>query len=126
MKPELLTRLEAAWKGDVDLLASLYAEKCTFEDKALGLQHHGRDGVREAFETTFSMMPDFQVEYGDHILTSDGCSARWTFTGSFHPNGRDGDGPVRPVRVEGISFMTLSEGFIKKNVDFWNPEALKE
>lgn len=124
MKPQLLKDLEAAWKGDLDLLLSLYARDCRFEDKALGICHHGHDGIREAFATAFSLCPDFAVEYGDHLIGGEQGFARWTFTGTLHRLEEGILRPLHPVRVQGMSAMTFDGKRIRTNTDFWNPQEI--
>lgn len=126
MSDQLIANLEKGWAGDADLLVAQYVEDCTFEDKAFGLVHHGHAGIREVFAFTFTMMPDFRVEYGKPILGAEAGAVEWTFTGSFHGEhgGRQHNGT--PVRIAGVSFMTLRNGKIVTNTDYWNVRTIEE
>ena len=126
MPSHLIANLERGWAGDADLVVAQYVEDCTFEDKAFGLVHHGHAGIREVFAFTFGMMPDFRVQYGKSILGDAVGAVEWTFTGSFHGayDGRQHDGT--PVRIEGVSFMTLRQGLIVTNTDYWNVRTIEE
>ena len=123
-RPQLIDDLERAWAGDCNLLLSLYTEDCRFEDKAFGLVHEGHEGVREVFNFSFRLMPDFRVRYGRYSMSVDTGAVEWTFSGSFHG---DFEGKVHqgsPVRAEGISFMTLRDDRIVTNTDYFNLAAL--
>jgi steroid delta-isomerase-like uncharacterized protein len=123
-KPELITQLEKAWAGDLDTLLSLYAEECVFEDKAFDIRHEGHQGIREVFEFSFSMMPDFRVSYSDYVVAEDRAAAPWTFTGSFSGEFEGKTYSNVPVRIDGVSFMRLANGKITHNADYWNLPAL--
>ena len=122
----LITNLERAWAGDLDLLLAQYVEACVFEDKAFGLKHHGHDGLREVFQFTFTMMPDFRVSYGQHVIGETHGATEWTYTGSFHGDFQGIQHHGTPVRVDGVSFMKLRGGLILENSDYWNLAALSQ
>lgn len=126
MSSELIETLGRAWAGDLDALLSLYHQDGIFEDKAFGIVHHGHDGLREVFDFTYRMMPDFRVAYGDHVVTADYAASRWIFTGSFHGTFEGRRYAGAPVRIEGVSFMRLREGKIVQNTDYWNLASLAE
>ena len=126
MASTLIQNLAKAWAGDVDLLIDQYVEDCIFEDKAFGIIHHGHDGLREVFAFSFTMMPDFRVEYSNEVLGPDCGAAEWTFIGSFHG---DYDGVTHtgtPVRIQGVSFMTFRDGKIVTNTDYWNVKTIEQ
>ncbi len=123
-RPTLIEKLEKAWAGDLETLISLYAEDCTFEDKALGLIHHGHDGITEVFAYTFSIMPNFNVRYGNHIVSEDRAATEWTFKGSFQGELEGTRYEGTPVTIQGISFMEFSNGKITRNSDYWNFTSL--
>lgn len=126
MPSELIRNLTRAWAGDVDLLVAQYVEDCRFEDKAFGIVHTGHEGIREVFDFSFSMMPDFSVEYGNEVLGPDCGSAEWTFTGSFHGEYDGVEHEGTPVRIEGVSFMTFRDGKIVTNCDYWNVKTIEQ
>ncbi|MCK9502704.1 MAG: ester cyclase [Porticoccaceae bacterium] len=105
---------------------SLYAEDCVFEDKALGLAHHGHQGIRDVFAFTFSIMPDFSVTYGDFVVGSDYAAVEWRYTGSFQGELEGNHYQGVPVAINGISFMVLRDGKILRNSDYWNLATLME
>lgn len=126
MKSKLAQDLESAWAGDFETLKAQYVEDCTFEDKAFGIVHHGHQGLREVFDFSFGMMPDFKVEYTNEALGPDSGALEWTFTGSFRG---EYDGKIHvatPVRISGVSFMTLRDGKIVTNCDYWNVKSIEE
>lgn len=116
----LIAGLTRGWAGDLETLLSLYTEDCRFEDKPFGLVHHGHAGVKEVFEFTFSMMPDFKVTYHRHTEIGDTAAAEWTFTGSFHGEFEGRRHAGTPVSMDGVSFMTLRDGKILTNCDYHN------
>jgi hypothetical protein len=122
----LLADLERAWAGDVDRLVPLYAGPCRFEDKALGLVHHRHAGIREVFAFTVSMMPDFRVVYGEHVLGAEAGAAQWVFAGAFRGRFAGRIYPATPVRIEGVSFMTFAGDRILTNTDYWSLASLSE
>lgn len=126
MASQLIRNLTAAWAGDEQLLLDQYVEDCRFEDKAFGIVHTGHDGLREVFAFTFSMMPDFRVEYGKVVLGEDCGAAEWTFTGSFQGEYDGVRHAGTPVRIEGVSFMTFRDGKIATNCDYWNVKSIEE
>lgn len=125
-RPPLIENLHNAWAGDADLLVSLYAEDCVFEDKAFGLEHHGHQGIRDVFAFSFAAMPDFTVTYGDYVVGSDQAAVEWRFTGSFQGELDGVKYQGVPVAIDGISFMTLRDGKIVRNCDYWNLVTLLE
>lgn len=126
MASMLIRNLTKAWAGDEQLLIDQYVEDCIFEDKAFGIVHHGHDGLREVFAFSFSMMPDFRVEYGNEVIGAECGAAEWIFTGSFHGeyDGVKHDGT--PVRISGVSFMTFRDGKIATNTDYWNVKTIEQ
>lgn len=123
-RPQLIENLAKAWTGDLETLLGQYTEDCIFEDKAFGLVHHGHVGLREVFEFTYKMMPDFHVTYGDCVINEAFGAVQWVFTGSFNGDFEGSLHSGTPVRVEGVSFMKLREGRIAHNADYWNLAAL--
>lgn len=126
MASELIQSLTKAWAGDLQTLLDLYVEDCTFEDKAFGIVHHGHEGLREVFAFSFSMMPDFQVEYGTETLGQDAGAVEWVFTGSFQGEYDGVKHSGTPVRIEGVSFMTFRNGKIVTNTDYWNVKTIEQ
>lgn len=123
-KPSLIMNLEKAWAGDLDALLDQYAETCVFVDKAFDIEHHGHKGIREVFAFTYSMMPDFRATYSDYVVTDDRAAAKWTYTGSFTGEFEGKRYTAVPVKVDGVSFMQLSDGKIVHNADYWNLPVL--
>ncbi|WP_026911081.1 nuclear transport factor 2 family protein [Patulibacter minatonensis] len=122
--PPLIANLQRGWAGDCDLLVAQYVEDCRFEDKAFGVVHEGHAGIREVFDFSFSLMPDFRVEYRRWTLNDDAGAAEWVFTGSFHGEHDGTKHEGTPVRLEGLSFMTFRDGRIVTNTDYSNMAAL--
>jgi steroid delta-isomerase-like uncharacterized protein len=126
MASQLIKNLTKAWAGDEQLLVDQYVEDCTFTDKAFDIVHHGHKGLREVFAFSFSMMPDFRVEYGNEILGPDAGSVEWVFTGSFQGEYDGVKHNGTPVRIEGVSFMTFRDGKIVTNTDYWNVKHIEQ
>lgn len=125
MQSQLVQNLTKAWAGDLPLLQSLYVDDCRFEDKAFGIVHTGQEGLREVFEFSFSMMPDFRVTYGREAIGEEAGAVEWTFTGSFQG---EYDGKMHngtPVEIAGVSFMTFRDGKIVTNTDYWNVKTIE-
>lgn len=126
MASTLIQNLTTAWAGDEALLIAQYVEDCTFEDKAFGIVHHGHAGLREVFAFSFSMMPDFRVEYGNEVLGPDCGAVEWSFTGSFQGEYDGVQHAGTPVRIQGVSFMTFRDGKIVTNTDYWNVRTIEQ
>jgi len=123
---ELLEKLALGWSGDCASLISVYHPDCEFKDKAFEITHHGHKGIREVHSFTYVMMPDFKVQYGASTITSDAGAAQWIFTGTFSGEFEGKTFASRPVRIEGVSFMTFRDGLIATNTDYWNLDALRK
>lgn len=125
-RPQLIENLEQAWAGNLETLLDQYVEDCIFEDKAFGLVHRGHVGLREVFDFTYKMMPDFRVTYGDQIVGASFGAVQWVFTGSFNGDFEGTTHAGTPLRIEGVSFMKLRDGRIAHNIDYWNLAALAQ
>lgn len=125
-KKHLIDSLTQGWAGDCDKLISIYDHECTFRDKAFDIVHHGHDGLRSVHNFSFTMMPDFNVSYGEPAITDSAGAVEWVFTGSFNGEFEGRSFAGTPVRIEGVSFMTFRDGLIKTNTDYWSLDSLRQ
>lgn len=106
---ELQQFFDKGWNAhDLDVLMRFMADDCIFETAggpdAFGTRYHGRDRVREGFQSVFAKFPDARFSDTRHFVAGDRGVSEWTFTGT----GPDG----RAVTVNGCDLFTFRGGKI--------------
>ena len=79
----VLDRRAAAWRRlDANSLVADYAEDAVVESPLAGGSTHGRDQIRQTFQTYFVAFPDLGMDVSDVIIEGDRAAVMATFTGT--------------------------------------------
>jgi steroid delta-isomerase-like uncharacterized protein len=105
---------------NVEGLLSIFTPDGIYQDMAIGHVSNGADEIRKFFEYTFTVFPDFRIEFKRGVADEDCGFCEWIMAGTH-----TGEVPGRPpsgkaFRVPGVSVMIFENGLIKHNRDFWN------
>lgn len=117
----LLERHYKAWStGDIEGVVACYTEDCVFEDFAMPARFEGHAGVRLFAEMAGQTIPDFKWE--PHLYWSEGNEAgtEWNMTGLQIEDLPGLPATGKPFSVPGSSHMTIRDGLIAHNRDYWN------
>lgn len=124
---ELVHNWAKYWdKQDVEGLLSIFTPDGIYQDMAIGHVSNGAASIREFFDYTFTVFPDFRIEF-QRGLADENCGfCEWIMAGTH-----TGEVPGRPAsgkafRIPGVSVMLFENGLIKHNRDFWNKVAFEE
>ena len=112
----MFEELDAAWNTqDSEKVASFFADDCLYEERGLGLEHHGKTEVKNYAIFTFVSIPDFWMEQR-RILVDGNMVAREWVCGGTAP-----DSSGKSWSAPGASIIELTdEGKIKRYTDYWN------
>lgn len=116
----------AAWNAhDADAIAAVFAPDAVLREAGSGLEHHGRDAIRERSAMLLEAFPDFRLERVVLVVDGNRHADRWVMTGT-HLGEIYGIAPTgRPVRIEGATFTTLGEdGLVAEDVHFTDAGSL--
>ena len=117
----LIEKWASHWDAhDVDGLLSIFSADGRYEDMAIGHVSNGAQSMRDFFEYTFTVFPDFGIEFQRASADDTHGFLEWIMTGTH-----SGEVPGRPpshksFRVPGVSVMLFENGLITSNRDFWN------
>lgn len=116
----------AAWNAhDADRVAAIFSESAVLREAGSGMEHRGRDAIRERARVLLAAFPDFRLERV--VLVTDGArhADRWIMTGT-HDGELFGVAPTgRSVRIEGATFTTLGDdGLVVEDVHYTDNAAL--
>lgn len=115
-----------AWNAhDVDAIASIFAENAVLREAGSGMEHHGREAIRERAAMLLAAFPDFHLEKIVLLIDGNRHSDRWIMTGT-HDGELFGIPPSgRQVRMEGCTFTTLDDsGLVIEDVHYTDNAAL--
>lgn len=129
----------AAWAShDVEKIASYFTDDCVYEDLALGVVLHGKEGLKAFVNSTFAAYPDLKFEPKSSFVSALGrfgfgrAGAEWimsgTHRGDLHIHGL----PILPATgrsfsVRGVSVIEMRKGKIKRHSDYYdNASVLRQ
>ena len=116
----------AAWNAhDAERVAAVFADAAVLREAGSGVEHRGREAIRERALALLAAFPDFRLE--KIVLVVDGAhhADRWIMTGT-HTGELFGIPPTgRTVRIEGATFTTLDAGgLVVEDVHYTDNAAL--
>lgn len=115
-----------AWNAhDADAIASIFAADAVLREAGSGVEHHGRDAIRERARALLAAFPDFHLEKIVLLIDGRRHADRWIMTGTHGGELFGIPATGRKVRVEGSTFTTLDEeGMVIEDVHFADPTSL--
>lgn len=110
-----------AWNShDPDKLAALFTEDALYEDVAFASVNHGLAELKKFAASEFSASPDLKVELVNSSIGSEHGTIEWVFSGTDAGMFKTG----KKFSVRGVSVITLSNGKISRNIDYYDAASL--
>ena len=79
---DLLSRRAGAWRRlDIAALLDDYADDAVVESPLAGGTMHGREQIKQVFQSYFSAFPDLTMEQGDVLVDGQRAAVLATFSG---------------------------------------------
>jgi steroid delta-isomerase-like uncharacterized protein len=101
---------------DVDKIATLFTEDCSYEDVALGSVMHGRDAVKRAYSSIFASVPDFGLDMVSLVIAGGYAASEWLMTGTSIKG--------KSFSTRGASISELRNSSITCNRGYYDPSRL--
>jgi steroid delta-isomerase-like uncharacterized protein len=111
-----------AWSNhDSIKVASLYADKFLYQDKAFISTHRSKEKLISFVHGTVKGIPDLVFEY-TNVTASDSLAAiEWIWKGTFtvgwppyYP------GTNTPFKIQGVTFFVIKDGLITRSTDYYD------
>lgn len=111
----------AAWNShDPDKLTSLFTNDVMYEDVAFAQLNHGTAELRKFAADEFSAVPDLHVELENSSIEGGHGNIQWKFSGTDTGMFKTG----KKFNVRGVSIVTVSNGKISRNSDYYDVATL--
>jgi steroid delta-isomerase-like uncharacterized protein len=107
--------------GDLDACMACYADDVVFEDSIFGDRVEGKPAMREAF-SAFILSDVTKLKFLGWDGGPEGGAALWEWTADWGPDRTflGFDASNKSFTVRGISALTLRDGLIVRQTDFWD------
>lgn len=108
-------------RGDLDGCMACYTDDVQFEDPTFGEQVNGRAALRNSFSMFFSTGVT-ALRFLSWTGGPTGGAVEWEWTANWGPNRTflGVDASNKRFVVRGVSVLTLRDGKIAKQTDYWN------
>jgi len=124
---QLLENIYAAWRDqDLDRIASLFTDDCTYEDMAMGVVFNGNQEVRAFAEEVYTTMPDFNVTYIKKFATDTHGAGQWLIKATWNGEFEGVDCSGKKIEFTGISYYEFADGKVAKAQDCWDYTAMMQ
>jgi steroid delta-isomerase-like uncharacterized protein len=111
----------SGWNShDANKLASLFTDDVTYEDVAFAQISHGPAELRKFAADEFAAVPDLHVELVNSSVMGDHGTIEWKFSGTDSGMFKTG----KKFEVRGVSVITVKNGKIERNVDYYDVATL--
>src|SRR3954451_12477712 len=80
----------------------------------------GREGFRRQWRQWHTAFPDLHFEIVDMIAEENKVLTRWTLTGTHQGEFLGAPGSGNKIKVEGMSFDTITDGLVAEGFDGWD------
>ncbi|BBE73552.1 nuclear transport factor 2 family protein [Oharaeibacter diazotrophicus] len=110
---------------DAAAAAALYAADAVHREGSAGPERAGREALEAGLARFFAMMPDAHWDVRERIAATGSVVVVYTLTGHL---GVDlGGQPTRgrPIRLDGVHVIDVTDGAISATRDFWSLDAFK-
>ena len=122
---QLIQDLVDGWnEHNPNKVAALYAPDFEEDDIAAAGKHYGQNAARGSLLVYLRAFPDLTLT-AEQIVAQDGCVAlAWVLTGTHRGRFMNIPATGRPVRVRGVSLMTIVDGRIQRTNRVWDLAGL--
>jgi CheY-like chemotaxis protein len=119
-----------AWsfRGSVELLERYAHPDIVLVDMHIG-EHRGLDVVKQLVVKGLAMWPDMDYEIGDVWVNEEGAAINWVMTGTVTEALASKYGAERvgrQWRSPGMSALTMVDGLVVHEVDYYDPGAVRK
>ncbi len=122
---QLLEQLATMWnERRLDLAVELYTDDYVGIDMTAQTHVQGPAGVTSRLERIYHALPDLQFRAYETILENSQLALHWCVRGTqrgvllnIPPTGQS-------IQINGVSFLTLQDGKIKRAVHLWDMAAV--
>jgi steroid delta-isomerase-like uncharacterized protein len=121
----LVTELLEAWNAhDVQRVAQFYAPDFEGVDVAQASPQRGPEAIRRSITNYFQAFPDLRFMADVIIIQDEQVALAWTAHGTHRGKLMNIPPTGRPIRVQGVSLLTILDGKIKKASYIWDVAGL--
>ncbi len=121
----LIKDLVGAWnEHDANKVAALYAPDYEEEDVALAEPHRGVNAARGTMILYLRAFPDLRLEVEEVVAEANCVVMAWILSGTHRGRLMNIPATGRPVRVKGVSIMTVADGRITRTRRVWDLAGL--
>ncbi len=122
---EMLNQLINAWNvGDVGRLVKFYAANYEGEDIGLAQTYYGIVGFQQMAHQYYSAFPDLSFTLTQTIVQGDCAALSWISCGTHRGRIMNIPATGRPVRVSGITTLTVRDGLVIRSSVLWDVAGL--
>ena len=107
---------------EVDMLTSLFADDCLYEEVATGRSYSNKKGIAAYMESTISGVPDSEFEIVTLLADDKMAMVEWIWTGTNSVGWPDMGIPATGeyFEVRGTTVMEIENKLITRNSDYWD------
>jgi steroid delta-isomerase-like uncharacterized protein len=122
---ELIINLLAAWNThDADRVAKFYTPDFEGADVAQPHPQRGLKELRQTLNRYWQAFPDLHFTAESIIIQEEQVALAWLARGTHQGRLMNIPPTGRPIQVQGVSLLTLSNGKIKKATYIWDVAGL--
>jgi steroid delta-isomerase-like uncharacterized protein len=122
---QLVIELVEAWNShDLDRAAEFYTDDFEGSDVAQPIPQLGPEGIRQSLTLYFQALPDLHFTAEKIIIQDDQAVLVWTAVGTHGGKVMNIPPTGRPIRVQGVSILTITDSKIKKASYIWDVAGL--
>ena len=122
---QLIQDLLDGWNThDASKVQALYSADYEEEDVAAAGKHRGANAARGTMLLYLRAFPDLQLIAEDVVIQDNRVAMSWILCGTHKGRLMNIPATGRPVRVRGVSLMTISEGRITRTCRVWDLAGL--
>lgn len=121
----LVRALVEAWNShDLDWVTQFYSDDFEGSDVAQPMPQLGPGGIRQTLSLYFQAFPDLHFTAEKIIVQEDQAALVWMAIGTHGGKVMRIPPTGRPIRIQGVSILTFSDGKIKRASYVWDVAGL--
>lgn len=122
---QLITNVLSAWNAhDPETAAQYYTPDYFGRDVSQAEPHRGQDGLQRAMARCFRAFPDIHFTQDNLIIQGNTIALAWTAQATHLGRLMNIPASGRPVKVQGVSLLTIANGKIKEASYIWDVAGL--